>query len=68
MVVRRADRLVVATWALVSRIIMSQQGGRSGLTRAEVQSIVPQSPGPGWEVWQIRLVTVVTWCGDDRVP
>ncbi len=70
---RRTDRLVVGvTWALVSRILMSQQGGRSGLTKAEVKSIVLQSPGPGWEcsqvVWRIRLVTLVTCCGDDRVP
>ena len=71
--VGKTGRLVaVVTWALVSRSIMSQQGGRSGLTKAEVQSIVPKSPGPGWEcsqvVWRIRLVTVVTCCGNDRVP
>jgi hypothetical protein len=63
--------VAVVTWALVSRSIMSQQGGRSGLTKAEVQSIVPQSQGPEWEcsqvVWRIRLLTVVTCCGDDRV-
>ncbi len=71
--VGKTERLVaVVTWALVSRSVMSQQGGRSGLTKAEVQSIVPRSQGPEGEcshvVWRIRLVTVATCCGDDRVP